>query len=471
MSLVRPGEFERALRALDRDALAAFVADLWAAGGWETGVEGPLVVAERSGRRRRIGVVAAGRGLDRLRRRAPALGDPDLRDLDLADHGADDPGDADDPDVVVDASGSGRVAAAARAAEAEYVPPAALRDRLLYGVPRDTAADLSWRHLDRSLERIQNRSATDPLVGPTALLLGAVVAVLVVGMVAAGPLGLLTAGPEPSTGATGADQSDADGGAATAATAGAAAGTSTGATAGTPERTAARETLSVPSVPPGLSTSGVEDVAALADAHVAATRTRRYAVNVSFEGPAAATGFRDFESVAWSMAVEGRQNFRIDGRFRRANDTDQPWIRVGVYANGFNMYRRLATPNGTRYEVAPAATRDGRAYPDTTSTLIVRYLDTTTSTVRLTETADGPRFRVIATGTPEQLDESVVDYRAEALVTPRGRVTMLAVRYTIAGDGGERDVRVRVDYGEFGTTRVSPPDWYGEARNETSRFG
>ncbi|MFB6129906.1 MAG: hypothetical protein ABEJ28_03685 [Salinigranum sp.] len=56
MGVLSPDAFERLLGGLDREAFARFVADLWSARGWETGVEagGRLVVAtDPDGARRR----------------------------------------------------------------------------------------------------------------------------------------------------------------------------------------------------------------------------------------------------------------------------------------------------------------------------------------------------------------------------------------------------------------------------------
>lgn len=449
MRTVRPRGFERALRALDRDALAAFVGALWAAGGWETTVEGALVVAERSGRRRRIAVVAAGRGLARLRREAPAIRRP-------TDGGSTDR----DPDVVVDAAGSRRVAAAARAVGAEYVPPGALRERLRYGVPRDVGADLSERHLDRSLERLPSPSTDGPTVGPTTLLLGAGLVVLVAGVVvgalAAGPLWFPDGPASPPSSASDAGGADANGRTPTTSTVGTSA-----------EGSVTLVTTAESASPPGLSAAGVNDVSALADAHVAATKNRRYALNVSFDGPAAATGFEDFESVRWSVRVESRHHFRIDASYRRANDTEPRWRRLGIYADGVTVFLRTAAPDGTRYVTSPAGASDSQEHIYFASSLVERYLDTTASIVRSTETPDGPRYHVVAMGTPVRLNDSVTDYRAEALVTPEGRVTMLSARYTIEVHGEVHRVNVGVDYADFGRTRIRPPGWLDEARNET----
>lgn len=436
-------EFERALHALGTDALAAFVADLWAAGGWETSVEGAVVVVERADRRRRIRIVAGGRGLAGPRCRIQVFGGPDLAGV----------------DVVVDASGSRRVAAAARVADAEYVPPEALRDRLRYGVPRATGRALSERHLGRSLAASPATGERTSLPGSRRLLIGAVVAVVVVGALAgaAGLPATLFGSTGPPAGASVGDRPATSAGFPSATAGVASAGRTTTATT----------TATGASFPPGLSTAGVENVSALADAHVAATVYREYALAVRFDGPPAATGFEDFTEARWSARVERLRHFRLDATYRGPSEEGPLWRHVGVYADGETTYRRTTTPNRTRYAAAPSRGTDARAFASLTAAMIERYLDTGASVVRPTETPAGPRVLVVALGTPQRLNGAVEDYRAEALVTSAGRVTMLSVRYTLTVNGTERRVRVHLEYSDFGSTEVEAPDWYGEAKNET----
>jgi len=56
MGAIPPHAFIRRLRQLDREAFVAFVADLWAASGWETRIEDGVVVAGHGDERQRLAV-------------------------------------------------------------------------------------------------------------------------------------------------------------------------------------------------------------------------------------------------------------------------------------------------------------------------------------------------------------------------------------------------------------------------------
>ncbi|ESS03025.1 MAG: hypothetical protein A07HR67_02534, partial [uncultured archaeon A07HR67] len=117
MDVPSEAAFARQFRALSTAERRRFVAALWTARGWETShetAEATLVVARRDGETRRI-----------------AVGTPV----------------PDDVDVVVDETGrSAAVRRRTEATGASRVSPADLRDKLLYGVDRDTADRLFCRH-------------------------------------------------------------------------------------------------------------------------------------------------------------------------------------------------------------------------------------------------------------------------------------------------------------------------------------
>lgn len=126
MQPIPPSAFDDRLRALSQDALAAFVADVWAASGWETDVDGPTVVASRDGTTQRLLVIPAAR-LQRLRAAPETTGPVDL---------------------VVTPQPSADAGLPRGTPEAPIVSPEDLRNRLLYAIDADTGDRLAREYLD-----------------------------------------------------------------------------------------------------------------------------------------------------------------------------------------------------------------------------------------------------------------------------------------------------------------------------------
>lgn len=151
MGAIPPDAFADGLRRLDRDRLAAFVAALWEAGGWETVTDGSVVVAERGGERQRLEVTES----------PQRIANGDRRWLVLADHrrvidrwrSADVQSDA---DVVVRVSEREQ----ADADELPVLDVSALRDRLLFGIDPDAANRLSETYF--GVPARDDRWDTDP---------------------------------------------------------------------------------------------------------------------------------------------------------------------------------------------------------------------------------------------------------------------------------------------------------------------
>ncbi|MFB6218484.1 MAG: DUF4864 domain-containing protein [Halobacteriaceae archaeon] len=165
--------FARRLRRLPRERLAAFVADLWALGGWETEVADGHVVARRGDEQRRLLVYRE----RRLRAdEAPPPGPP--------------------VDVVVTTGGpDGAGAAVADDRDADLVTAGDLYDRLLYAVDRTAAKALLWDYFDAGAG-----VPVPSVAGSTASRVGALaVALAVVVAVAAGAAGVLSGVPATDT--------------------------------------------------------------------------------------------------------------------------------------------------------------------------------------------------------------------------------------------------------------------------------
>jgi hypothetical protein len=126
-----PAEFEQAFAAADPATQTAFVADLWAVLGWETSVEGNVVVADRS---------------------EPTS---ETRRL-LVSPGEHPPAEA-DVDVLVTPDGS-----VPTGFDIPAIGAAGIRDRALYGADRSATAPVFRHHLDRELSTDPPGDGSDP---------------------------------------------------------------------------------------------------------------------------------------------------------------------------------------------------------------------------------------------------------------------------------------------------------------------
>lgn len=137
MGAIPPDVFTEELRRLERERLATFVADLWAAAGWETAIDGDIVVAERDDECQRLAIPGTPRRL--LHRwRSPAI--------------------PDDADAVIRLDAEGRTGTN----ETAVIGASALRDRLLFGVDADAADRICDAHLGVAARGERWETAPDP---------------------------------------------------------------------------------------------------------------------------------------------------------------------------------------------------------------------------------------------------------------------------------------------------------------------
>jgi hypothetical protein len=396
------GRFGRALGRLDPEAFAAFVAAVHEADPDVDAVEvegGCLVVRGRTERRLRL--VA-----DRGRLRGPGTVGPANGAVDA---------------VVTQVAGAGRRTAVGH--DARLVGPAALRDRVCYGLPRADAERLLDEHLgvDRAAALAPDRRRP-----PVALGLAVVLAL---GLVA-GVLGTAVAGPSagPVTPA-------ADGDTATA-----------------------TERVRAATLPPGLASGGVTDAAALARAHEAATEGRRYAVAVEARNVPALSGPGEWENLEANGVVAGPRRYRGSVGGVRVTEDERWWRLSRLYADGDRLYERRYGAYAPVHDVRPAPARPpmDRGPRDLRRYLSVRSSPGGNVTAAEVEGEWGHRVSV-GRAPPGVAAES---YLAVARLTERGRVTSLDVSYD--RPDGER-VSLELRY-ERTTEAVRPPEWLGEAR-------
>ncbi|SEL26624.1 hypothetical protein SAMN04488691_103426 [Haloferax larsenii] len=123
------------LRRLDMQACLAFVADLWAARGFETRVDGAVVRATRGGRHTTV-LPVSGRLRDRLRSPTPAVSGAEI-------------------DAVASFGNDGRGARLADRHEARHLDATALSEMLLYALDHHVADALCERHFGAPLDGLQ----------------------------------------------------------------------------------------------------------------------------------------------------------------------------------------------------------------------------------------------------------------------------------------------------------------------------
>ncbi|MFW5949369.1 MAG: hypothetical protein ACOCSD_07215, partial [Halolamina sp.] len=240
--------FTREFRRLSPGDRAGFVAAVWAARGWETTVDGDVVVADRGEDRRRIRVVAPG-----------WFGTPDL----------------DDVDVLVVARDRKGVRSVASEAGVEYVPPEILRDLVLYGIDRNRARTLYGEWFDRPLTRTAPEPETEerafdwfwaalPSLTGNRRAVGTLLFVVLVGIAVAGPALPGGSAPDQSP-VTAADVTPAD-----------EPGGAVGAASPTPTERSG--------LPSGVTRAGVVDPTTLVAAHTAGVRNRSRVRSVTMTG-------------------------------------------------------------------------------------------------------------------------------------------------------------------------------------------
>ena len=419
-------EFVARFRALDADQQAAFVADLFAAAGWETDRDGRAVVANARGETRRI-----------------AVGRP--------------PPDADvEVDAVVRVPSratallgrlAGRPAALAgrtRASGDGGVDVASLHERLLYAIDRDRAARLYRAHFDAEFDTEPRRDRLEP-VGRTVL--AALVVVALVGSAAAA-FALSTGTDAADTRPGVENRSD---------TGGETAQPETGATPDGGRLTA-------------VSPSEVEDIDGLLRAHRRATDGIPVEMRAQFRGPRFLMGFDTRRSgydpgdeVTFTVRAKSPTSYYVVRRINfSGNNLTSVNARYERYADGTAEYRRLEDDGAVEYDRwSLSSVRGGPETIDGWSRLLVeRYMNTTDRRVEVVQAGLITRYRVVATGKPRVLDHATRDYRAVATVRPDGMITALRVTYVHPRTGAPVDVRLQ--YNTRAVT-VEPPDWYSEA--------
>ena len=419
----------RGLTASDR---TEFVAGLWAARGWETTVEDGVVVAERGAERRRIRVVAPGR-----------FGTPDVSGI----------------DVLVTARDRDGVREAAEAAGAEYVPPADLRDLLLYGIDRGAAESLYEEWFGRSLRRSAPDGSDDqplsesvaaalPPIAKRSRVVAVVVLLALVGVVLAGPAlsGIGSPDQSPVTVENVTPDEETPG--------------AIGA--------ASPEPTEPPGLLPGVTASGIVEVSALADAHVAGVRNRSRVRSVTIVGPPNASIMGGTTRRTLTTRIDNESHYRHEAESQFPGEDG--WNgAAGVYADGEVAYQRVVIGNDSAYSRYPITDRPASEYDDV-GPYLYRYFTNTDATVvtcAIQFETDCPTYRIQVDEPPDGFGGDVEEFNALAIVSDRGVITTIRVNYTIIVDGEPEAVELAMDY-RFGAVDPESPEWLQEAKNATT---
>ncbi|SFK61285.1 hypothetical protein SAMN04487950_0175 [Halogranum rubrum] len=436
--------FEHHLARLDTESLVSFVADVWAARGFETDVEGHFVVASRDGSTTVCWVV----GKRCFRRATP----PDRA-----------------VDVVVSPAAGETTRAVAQRQDARLLDATALRELLWYGIDRPIAVALCERYLGATPEALHPPvsvrarrclAAVDPPESRTF-----VVSLVALGLLVAAGLGIpsgwltendvegIGVGDERGFGAaSGGDETPiaTD----TADPSDSVAGTIVD------SRTAPNATtanVSGVSDVPGLSADGIDDLSALARAHEQAVENRSYTLWLDVYEPQEGDPDGPRLQRDIDVAVDG-------GRYLLVTETEvgDNRTRVGsVYHEGADWFvegddeanaswRQVTESEASVFGPNPfvLAETGVEQFLSTPETAVVGRLDIDGET----------HYRVVGRGPPNgTFSAQMMEYTVVALVDETGFVTDLAVDYTVVTSGQPYRVRFEWTYGNLDETVVDAP--------------
>lgn len=411
---------ETHLEQLSASDLAAFVADLWEAQGFETERDGLTIVATR--------------GEEPLT----------IRVADTVSQS--EPGDA---NLVITTGGGVDGATSLDASD--------LGERLWYAVDRPVARDLCRRHLGENpselsvplglrMQRWQPGQSVPALAG---VLVVAVLTVLAVGVLASPGWVLGTESADSQPGAS-------DTPAATA--------TPAGETAWSHEsRLVDANTVDPADLPPGVSSDGIDDIDALAAAHSRAIGNQSYTMSIDRYRPE--IWAQEVIDVHRDLDIEvSNGTYRLDA-VERANDESIPMGTL--YHDGTNTYLAQEGFSGVSYRSVPPPELQQRYPPPPpalTERIVRTRLSTPTTNVRGVLREGGDRLYLL-TGSGQPEWEAVGDvrgYNVSAMVTETGQVRDVSVTYTIRDGDRMVEVRREIEYDHVGETTVDPPGWYRE---------
>lgn len=420
--------FERLLRSTEPAEFRRFVADLWAGRGWQTAIEGDLIVAtDDTGRTQRI-LVRHSSG--------PSL-TPSGTDVDY---------------VVTDAPTRPQTTDAPFEA-VRVLDPADLRNMLLYGLDRDTATELVRRHFDRSLASPRTTGTSldgwvrIPETSPASM--SKVLAVVVVVLLLAhtllgGPAGFATTGDEGTPAATPPP-------------------TDTAAVDETLTfRPVAASTLNASALPPGLGAEGITDTRAVTRATAAALANRSFRWELTSR-----TSVDGQETEVSRRVVTVNRPTVYAATVRRPDGSESDTTVIeGAYADGRTHIERFVADGETTYCARPVTSR--RAAADSYADRIEQRLGwlLVSRTSELTGTAIRNGTTVYRVRLSSERWSDIEELTGIVLIDAEGVVRELRTTYTSSRSASRKTIVVAHRL-EFGVAAVPPPPWYAVARAVT----
>jgi len=477
--------FTAVYRRLSLEQRREFVADLWDVCGWETDLEGELVVARRDGAVRRIDVDTDDAAVAALSIRPDgecthldfeALGnrllygtdrssadrvtrehfEADLTDL-LADRVRDVPGQGVDGSTLEGQTAEGEDASleeqTAEGEDASLEGQTAEGDGSTLEGQTDEGTHSPDRAAMSPSSGSPDRTATSPSsewsrdgspVRSSRLLVAIVFVGLGLGVVAL-TLGVGGFGPvaESESEATAPDATEP--------------------ASAERDRTILEDNGDMTGPPPGVSEDEIDDIDQLAAAHTAVVdQIDSQTLSLSAEGSDVAmpSAFPDAGNLEYSIE---------DGTYHVRQDVptmdQQPPQDIEYFAEGDQEYLLIEYGQEPLYDrrqpsAEPnASARSAEIGADLLTATLPEGEATTTRT-----TVDGIDGYELTTTTPPP-DVDTDDYRASAFVTESGVVLEVTVTYTYDRIGEE--VSVELTYEDIGETTVTRPPWYEDARVAT----
>lgn len=179
---------------------------------------------------------------------------------------------------------------------------------------------------------------------------------------------------------------------------------------------------------------------------------------VRAEGPTDTDGIDSPDDLDVRVAAENR--FLLEDRSDRHTGGN---VSVDIFADGGREYRRFSGSDGVRYSSNPIPT-DPTVVEwsgQYSSELIRTYMNTSAHSVQRASSGSRASYRLFVDEPPSALLGEATDYRAVARVTGDGTVRTLSVRYRHEPTGEDVWIRFRYDIGD---TDVETPLWYDRAR-------
>lgn len=241
--------------------------------------------------------------------------------------------------------------------------------------------------------------------------------------------------------------------------------TPTAAPTATTESTDAGTTESAERLAPGLTSDGVTDALALANAHRDALTNGPFVRHSSVEESNGSTSAFQRSTLYYANESHWRQNVTADGLPLALGATDGTFDQ---YADGERVLFRLQADGNVSYGVAFGMTGDStppsEALPESTYARDLVYTLFANADVTV-ESEDGPTSRVTGTAAALTVDgQRMTNVEFEASVYEGGLVRSLDLSY----ERGETSVDRSLSFEETDESPVERPDWYDTALNQTN---